>query len=62
MEEFYNSSAMDKYKMKAAFFGNEVPGHALVPAFMPTYENPSEYFVGEAPGQCLYRGYIKNSR
>ena len=61
MEEFYNSSAMDKYKMKAAFFGNEVPGHALVPAFMPTYENPSEYFVGEAPVSVYTEDILKTA-
>lgn len=49
MIEFYGDSAMDNYRMRASFFGNEVPGHALIPVFSPTYENPSEYFVGEAP-------------
>lgn len=51
MLEFYSreNSAMDPYRMHAEFFGNAVPGHALTPVFWPSYENPSGYFVGEAP-------------
>ena len=29
----YNSSAADAYRRKAAFFGQEVPGHSLIPVF-----------------------------
>lgn len=49
MMAFYAGSELDDYRMRASFFGQEVPGHALIPAFGMTYENPSAYFVGEAP-------------
>lgn len=61
MVDFYNSSAMDDYRMRASFFGNEVPGHALIPAFTPTYENPSEYFVGEAPASLYTEDILKTA-
>lgn len=57
MMDFYASPEMDDYRMRASFFGNDVFGHALVPAFAPTYENPQSYFVGEAPAS-LYTDAI----
>lgn len=61
MTDFYNTSAMAPYRMRASFFGNEVPGHALIPAFTPTYENPSEYFVGEAPASLYTEDILKSA-
>lgn len=60
MMEFYAGSAMDDYRMRASFFGTETYGHALIPEFTPTYENPSEYFVGEAPAD-LYTDDVLSS-
>ena len=36
---------------KASFFGNEVPGHSLVPAFSASYNEADTYTVGEAPAE-----------
>ncbi len=49
MIALYNSDAAQPYYRKAAFFGQEVPGHSLVPVFWPMYEPSTEYIVGELP-------------
>lgn len=49
MLELYNSEAAQSYYRKAAFFGQEVPGHSLVPVFWPMYAPSEEYIVGELP-------------
>ena len=45
----YNSSAADAYRRKAAFFGQEVPGHSLIPVFWPMFETADSYMIGEPP-------------
>jgi beta-glucosidase len=45
----YNSSEADTYRRKAAFFGNEVPGHSLIPVFWPMFETADSYMIGEPP-------------
>lgn len=49
MSDFYSSDACTAYYRKAAFFGQEVPGHSLVPSFNPIYQETQEYIVGELP-------------
>lgn len=53
MMDFYGSSALDEYRMvcyvELPWMTMDTPGHALIPSFMPTYDNPSAYNVGEAP-------------
>ena len=49
MKEFYASDVCAQYYRKATFFGNEVPGHSLVPAFAESYSESDTYIVGEAP-------------
>ena len=53
MATLYNSKEAAPYYRKAAFFGQEVPGHSLVPVFWPMYEPSREYIVGELP-ESLY--------
>ena len=47
----YNSSEADTYRRKAAFFGNEVPGHSLIPVFWPMFETadepPADFYTEE---------------
>lgn len=45
----YNSSEADAYRRKAAFFGQEVPGHSLIPVFWPMFETADSYMIGEPP-------------
>ncbi len=45
--DFYSSDAMQAYMRRG--FGQ--PGHGLTPAFTATYENQSEYPVGEIPAE-----------
>ncbi len=47
--ELYNSSDADAYRRKAAFFGQEVPGHSLIPVFWPMFETADSYMIGEPP-------------
>ena len=49
MKEFYQSETCQPYYRKAAFFGQEVPGHSLVPNFSSMYETATSYNIGEAP-------------
>lgn len=48
MRAFYDSDVCAPYIRKAAFFGQQVPGHSLVPSFGPMYEDAQSYMVGEA--------------
>lgn len=50
MKAFYASDVCAPYYRKASFFGNEVPGHSLSPAFAASYKEADSYLVGEAPG------------
>ena len=45
----YGSSDADAYRRKAAFFGQEVPGHSLIPVFWPMFETADSYMIGEPP-------------
>ena len=45
----YNSSEADAFRRKAAFFGQEVPGHSLIPVFWPMFETADSYMIGEPP-------------
>ena len=49
MKEFYASDACADYRRAASFFGNETPGHSLIPAFAQSYAEADTYIVGEAP-------------
>ena len=51
MKGFYASETCAPYYRKASFFGNEVPGHSLVPAFSASYNEADTYTVGEAPAE-----------
>lgn len=52
MLALYNSEEAQACYRKAAFFGQEVPGHSLVPAFWPMYEPSKEYIIGELPASA----------
>ena len=52
MVELYGSDAAQPYYRAAAFFGQAVPGHSLVPVFWPTYGPAEEYNVGELPASA----------
>ena len=64
MSDFYSSSALDEYRMVAyvelPWMTMNTPGHALLPSFGSTYENPSLYNVGEAPAS-LYPADVLSS-
>lgn len=60
MKGFYASETCAPYYRKASFFGNEVPGHSLVPAFSSSYNEADTYTVGEAPAE-LYTDDILES-
>ena len=47
--ELYASSEADAFRRKAAFFGQEVPGHSLIPVFWPMFETADSYMIGEPP-------------
>ena len=49
MISLYQSEKAAAYYRKAAFFGQEVPGHSLIPSFFPMYENANSYIIGELP-------------
>ena len=49
MLNLYRSEAASKFYRKAAFFGQEVPGHSLIPVFWPMFETATDYIVGELP-------------
>ena len=60
MLAFYNSSAVDAYRRKAAFFGQEVPGHSLIPVFWPMFATADSYMIGEPPAS-LYTQDVLNA-
>ena len=47
--KLYAGSGADAYRRKAAFFGQEVPGHSLIPVFWPMFETADSYIIGEPP-------------
>ena len=56
----YNSSEADAFRRKAAFFGQEVPGHSLIPVFWPMFETADSYMIGE-PGADFYTEDVLNA-
>lgn len=60
MSEFYASDVCQPYYRAAAFFGQEVSGHSLVPAFGAMYEEAQSYVVGELD-PSLYTSEVLNS-
>ena len=51
--KLYSNSEADAFRRKAAFFGQEVPGHSLIPVFWPMFETADSYMIGE-PGADFY--------
>ena len=51
--KLYAGSEADAFRRKAAFFGQEVPGHSLIPVFWPMFETADSYMIGE-PGADFY--------
>ena len=49
MIDLYQSKEAVDYYRKAAFFGQEVPGHSLIPVFWPMFESATDYIIGELP-------------
>lgn len=49
MLNLYNSEDAKPFYRKAAFFGQEVPGHSLIPVFWPMFETADTYIIGELP-------------
>lgn len=62
MKEFYASDVCAPYYRKAAFFGNEVPGHSLVPAFAESYSESDTYIVGEAPANLYTEDVLASAK
>ena len=50
--KLYAGSEADAFRRKAAFFGQEVPGHSLIPVFWPMFETADSYMIGEKYGTC----------
>ena len=49
MLALYQSDEAAPFYRKAAFFGQEVPGHSLIPVFWPMFETADSYIIGELP-------------
>ncbi len=49
MLKLYQSDVASAFYRKAAFFGQEVPGHSLIPVFWPMFETADSYIIGELP-------------
>ncbi len=49
MLALYQSDVASAFYRKAAFFGQEVPGHSLIPVFWPMFETADSYIIGELP-------------
>lgn len=62
MKAFYASDACATYYRKASFFGNEVPGHSLIPAFAPSYKEADTYIVGEAPASVYTEEVLSSAK
>ncbi len=62
LQEFYQSGDAQKYVRKAAFFGQEVPGHSLIPAFAPMYETATSYIIGEPPASLYPQSALDAAR
>ncbi|MBQ6755886.1 MAG: glycoside hydrolase family 3 C-terminal domain-containing protein [Oscillospiraceae bacterium] len=60
MLALYNSDAAKPFYRKAAFFGQEVPGHSLIPVFWPMFETADSYIIGELPSN-LYTDAALNA-
>ena len=60
MLKLYQSDAAAAYYRKAAFFGQEVPGHSLIPVFWPMFETADSYIIGELPSN-LYTAEALNA-
>ncbi len=58
----YNSSAADTYRRKAAFFGQEVPGHSLIPVFWPMFETADSYMIGEPPADFYTQDVLASAK
>lgn len=61
MMDFYAQDSFAEYRMQASFFGQAVPGHAIIPAFGMSYENPQGYFVGELPARLYTDGVLSSA-
>ena len=62
MTEFYQSEAAAAFTRKAAFFGQEVPGHSLIPVFWPMYENANSYVIGEPPANLYTQAALDSAK
>ncbi|MBQ9187827.1 MAG: glycoside hydrolase family 3 protein [Clostridia bacterium] len=62
MLALYNSEAAQPYYRAAAFFGQAVPGHSLVPVFWPTYGPAEEYGIGELPASVYTQDALDSAK
>ncbi|MBQ6479936.1 MAG: glycoside hydrolase family 3 C-terminal domain-containing protein [Anaerolineaceae bacterium] len=62
MLSLYQSSDAAKYYRKAAFFGQEVPGHSLIPVFWPMFETATDYIIGELPADLYTEEVLESAK
>lgn len=62
MLSLYNSDEAKPFYRKAAFFGQEVPGHSLVPVFWPMYAPSTEYIIGELPDSVYTEEVLSSAK
>ncbi|MGX8699277.1 MAG: glycoside hydrolase family 3 C-terminal domain-containing protein, partial [bacterium] len=62
MLALYNSDAAKPFYRKAAFFGQEVPGHSLIPVFWPMFETADSYIIGELPPSLYTEAALSAAR
>lgn len=62
MTAFYGSDACSAYLRHSSFFGNEVPGHALIPSFSAMYEEANSYMIGEPPASIYTQEVLDSAK
>lgn len=62
MLALYQSEEAAAFYRKAAFFGQEVPGHSLIPVFWPMFETADSYIVGELPADLYTEDVLASAK
>lgn len=62
MLALYQSEEAAKFYRKAAFFGQEVPGHSLIPVFWPMFETADSYIIGELPADLYSEDVLASAK
>ena len=62
MLKLYQSEEAAAFYRKAAFFGQEVPGHSLIPVFWPMFETADSYIIGELPADLYTEDVLASAK